>query len=119
MAAYDGKSFKTFLLSNVQNIKSGNIPNLFENDVNEYNFSWEDTKSEFKATLRTKSAIYKANKNLFKHKIVSANNDDTYIEVEILSDDYLGFYKFLLQAYNDVKVLHLSTSNFMDKVFNE
>jgi hypothetical protein len=69
--------------------------------------------------LMTKSAIYKANKNLFKHKIVSANDDDTYIEVEILSDDYLGFYKFLLQACNDVKVLHLSTSDFMDKVFNE
>lgn len=119
LAAYDGKSFKTFLLSNVENIKSGNIPNLFENDINEYNFSWEDTKNEFKATFMTKSAIYKANKNLFKHKIVSANDDETYIEVEILSDDYLGFYKFLLQACNDVKVLHLSTSDFMDKVFNE
>ena len=45
-------------------------------------------------TLMTKSAIYKANKNLFKHKIVSANDDDTYIEVEILSDDYLGSTSF-------------------------
>ena len=60
--------------------------------------------SEFNATLRQNLQFIKLI-NLFKHKIVSANNDDTYIEVEILSDDYLGFTGFFYN-FIDVKVLH-------------
>lgn len=96
LGAEDSKKLKTFSLNKINNLKIGNKSELHEKDYKKIKFSWENKDYEILIKLNVEKELYLINKNIFNHSVISKNQINNLLKLEISTYDVYGLLKFLL-----------------------
>ena len=96
LGAEDSKKLKTFNLNKINNLKIGNKSELHEKEYKKIKFSWENKDYEILIKLNVEKELYLINKNIFNHSIISKNQINNLLKLEISTYDIYGLLKFLL-----------------------
>ena len=96
LGAEDSKKLKTFSLNKINNLKIGNKSELHEKDYKKIKFSWENKDYEILIKLNVEKELYLINKNIFNHSVISKNQINNLLKLEISTYDIYGLLKFLL-----------------------
>ena len=96
LGAEDSKKLKTFNLNKINNLKIGNKSELHEKEYKKIKFSWENKDNEILIKLNVEKELYLINKNIFNHSVISKNQINNLLKLEISTYDIYGLLKFLL-----------------------
>lgn len=96
LGAEDSKKLKTFSLNKINNLKIGNKSELHDKDYKKIKFSWENKDYEILIKLNVEKELYLINKNIFNHSVISKNQINNLLKLEISTYDVYGLLKFLL-----------------------
>tara|TARA_B100000686_G_scaffold196295_1_gene203183 strand:+ start:271 stop:1098 length:828 start_codon:yes stop_codon:yes gene_type:complete len=96
LGAEDSKKLKTFNLNKINNLKIGNKSELHEKEYKKIKFSWENKDYEILIKLYVEKELYLINKNIFNHSVISKNQINNLLKLEISTYDIYGLLKFLL-----------------------
>tara|TARA_Y100000590_G_scaffold93778_1_gene106243 strand:+ start:1462 stop:2289 length:828 start_codon:yes stop_codon:yes gene_type:complete len=96
LGAEDSKKLKTFNLNKINNLKIGNKSELHEKEYKKIKFSWENKDNEILIKLNVEKELYLINKNIFNHSVISKNQINNLLKLEISTYDVYGLLKFLL-----------------------
>ena len=96
LGAEDSKKLKTFNLNKINNLKIGNKSELHEKEYKKIKFSWENKDYEILIKLNVEKELYLINKNIFNHSVISKNQINNLLKLEISTYDVYGLLKFLL-----------------------
>tara|TARA_Y100001960_G_scaffold114471_1_gene122559 strand:+ start:269 stop:1096 length:828 start_codon:yes stop_codon:yes gene_type:complete len=96
LGAEDSKKLKTFNLNKINNLKIGNKSELHEKEYKKIKFSWENKDYEILIKLNVEKELYLINKNIFNHSVISKNQINNLLKLEISTYDIYGLLKFLL-----------------------
>ena len=94
--------FKTFKLSNIDDLKIGSIPNLHNIDNVEINFSWEESMTPLLLTIELFEDRYFIFKNKFTHKVKNKNLFEGKLTIELQTYDLQGLTQFLLLTESEI-----------------
>ena len=94
--------FKTFKLSNIDDLKIGSIPNLHNIDNVEINFSWEENMTPLLLTIELFEDSYFIFKNKFTHKVKNKNLFESKLTIELQTYDLQGLTQFLLLTESEI-----------------
>ena len=111
--------FKTFKLSNIDDLKIGSIPNLHNFDNVEINFSWEESMPPLLLTIELFEDRYFIFKNKFTHKVKNKNLFEGQLTIELKTYDLQGLTQFLLLTESEIIKITKATKNKLLEFINE
>ena len=111
--------FKTFKLSNIDDLKIGSIPNLHNIDNVEINFSWEESMTPLLLTIELFEDRYFIFKNKFTHKVKNKNLFEGKLTIELKTHDLQGLTQFLLLTESEIIKISQAEKNKLLEFINE
>ncbi len=111
--------FKTFKLSNIDDLKIGSIPNLHNIDNVEINFSWEESMPPLLLTIELFEDRYFIFKNKFTHKVKNKNLFEGKLTIELKTYDLQGLTQFLLLTESEIIKISQAEKNKLLEFINE
>ena len=111
--------FKTFKLSNIDDLKIGSIPNLHNIDNVEINFSWEESMTPLLLTIELFEDSYFIFKNRFNHKVKNKNLFEGKLTIQLQTYDLQGLTQFLLLTESEIIKITKATKNKLLEFINE
>ena len=111
--------FKTFKLSNIDDLKIGSIPNLHNIDNVEINFSWEESMPPLLLTIELFEDRYFIFKNKFTHKVKNKNLYEGKLMIELKTYDLQGLTQFLLLTESEIIKISQAEKNRLLEFINE
>ena len=107
--------FKTFKLSNIDDLKIGSIPNLHNIDNVEINFSWEENMTPLLLTIELFEDSYFIFKNKFTHKVKNKKIFEDKLTIELQTYDLQGLTQFLLLTESEIiKISHAEKNKLLE-----
>ena len=98
--------FKTFKLSNIDDLKIGSLPNLHNFDNVKINFSWEESMTPVLLTIELSEDSYFIFKNKFNHKVKNKIIFQDKLTIDLETYDLQGLIQFLLLT--ESKIIQMS-----------
>ena len=111
--------FKTFKLSNIDDLKIGSIPNLHNIENVEINFSWEESMTPLLLTIELFEDSYFIFKNRFNHKVKNKNLFEGKLTIQLQTYDLQGLTQFLLLTESEIIKIKKATKNKLLEFINE
>jgi len=111
--------FKTFKLSNIDDLKIGSLPNLHNIDNVEINFSWEESMTPLLLTIELFEDRYFIFKNKFTHKVKNKNLFEGKLTIELKTFDLQGLTQFLLLTESEIIKISQAEKNKLLEFINE
>ena len=111
--------FKTFKLSNIDDLKIGTIPNLHNIENVEINFSWEESMTPLLLTIELFEDSYFIFKNRFNHKVKNKNLFEGKLTIQLQTYDLQGLTQFLLLTESEIIKITKATKNKLLEFINE
>ena len=111
--------FKTFKLSNIDDLKIGSIPNLHNFDNVEINFSWEENMAPLLLTIELFADSYFIFKNKFTHKVKNKKIFKDKLTIELQTYDLQGLTQFLLLTESEIIKISQAEKNKLLEFINE
>ena len=111
--------FKTFKLSNIDDLKIGSIPNLHNIENVEINFSWEESMTPLLLTIELFEDSYFIFKNRFNHKVKNKNLFEGKLTIQLQTYDLQGLTQFLLLTESEIIKITKATKNKLLEFINE
>ena len=111
--------FKTFKLSNIDDLKIGSIPNLHNINNVEINFSWEESMTPLLLTIQLFEDSYFIFKNKFTHKVKNKNLLKGKLTIELQTFDLQGLTQFLLLTESEIIKISQVEKNKILEFINE
>ena len=111
--------FKTFKLSNIDDLKIGSIPNLHNIENVEINFSWEESMTPLLLTIELFEDSYFIFKNRFNHKVKNKNLFEGKLTIQLQTYDLQGLTQFLLLTEGEIIKITKVTKNKLLEFINE
>jgi len=111
--------FKTFKLSNIDDLKIGSIPNLHNFENVEINFSWEESMTPLLLTIELFEDSYFIYKNRFNHKVKNKNLFEGKLTIQLQTYDLQGLTQFLLLTESEIIKITKATKNKLLEFINE
>ena len=111
--------FKTFKLSNIDDLKIGSIPNLHNFENVEINFSWEESMTPLLLTIELFEDSYFIYKNRFNHKVKNKNLFEGKLTIQLQTYDLQGLTQFLLLTESEIIKITKTTKNKLLEFINE
>ena len=111
--------FKTFKLSNIDDLKIGSIPNLHNFKNVEINFSWEESMTPLMLTIELFEDSYFIFKNKFNHKVKNKNLFEGKLTIQLQTYDLQGLTQFLLLTEGEIIKITKATKNKLLEFINE
>ena len=111
--------FKTFKLSNIDDLKIGSIPNLHNIENVEINFSWEESMTPLLLTIELFEDSYFIFKNRFNHKVKNKNLFEGKLTIQLQTYDLQGLTQFLLLTEGEIIKITKATKNKLLEFINE
>ncbi len=111
--------FKTFKLSNIDDLKIGSIPNLHNIDNVEINFSWEESMTPLLLTIELVEDRYFIFKNKFTHKVKNKNLFEGKLTIELKTYDLQGLTQFLLLTESEIIKISQAEKNKLLEFIDE
>ncbi len=112
-------NFKTFKLSNIDDLKIGSIPNLHNIENVEINFSWEESMTPLLLTIELFEDSYFIFKNRFNHKVKNKNLFEGKLTIQLQTYDLQGLTQFLLLTESEIIKITKATKNKLLEFINE
>ena len=111
--------FKTFKLSNIDDLKIGSIPNLHNFENVEINFSWEESMTPLLLTIELFEDSYFIYKNRFNHKVKNKNLFEGKLTIQLQTYDLQGLTQFLLLTESEIIKISQAEKNKLLEFINE
>ena len=111
--------FKTFKLSNIDDLKIGSIPNLHNIENVEINFSWEESMTPLLLTIELFEDSYFIFKNRFNHKVKNKNLFEGKLTIQLQTYDLQGLTQFLLLTESEIIKISQAEKNKLLEFINE